>query len=490
MSTTTIKANASILGTFTQNDKIFLRIQLEAELCQRSLYEFFTRSTKILEPSTQWIYNWHFEYVCNILQQEFERIQRGDSKTTDIILSLPFRCGKSLMVSTIFPAWALIKDPSIPIINISATQDLATKFSHKAKMLIDSTWYQERFGGRFQLRQDSKAKSNFITDKGGSITAFGIGSTIIGSGGAMILIDDPNSPTDISQVSMTNVINTYLDVVYSRLNNPDVGLRLIMQQRVNVNDLTGYLLRTQPEKYLHICIPAILSPDLEPPELSERYIDGLFWSNRFSRKVLDDFSTTLRPQAFASQLMMRPSVIEGDLIKREWFKTIKLSEIQKVNPQWNIVIDTAYTNSTKNDPSAIMICGMHGNILYIRKVYQRWLQFFELLEFIKEQQLIYNIKKIFVESKATGLSVQQELKRQTNFVVLPLTPIGDKTTRVMSIQPQLQSGRVILVEDDSNEIFLNECAAFPNGRDDIVDTLCYSVTEFLKKGSGTVFRSV
>jgi len=489
MQATTIKEPESFLDKISPAQKLFLRKQLEAELCKRSLYEFFKYATKILEPSTSWDYNWHFEYVCDILQAEFERIQRGDPKARDIILSLPFRCGKSILVSTIFPAWVLIKDPSMAIINVSATQDLATKFSHKAKILIDSIWYQEHFGDIFKLRQDSKAKSNFLTDKGGSITAFGIGSTIIGSGGRMILVDDPNSPGTTSQSAMTEVINTYLDIIYSRLNNPIVDLRLVMQQRINVNDLTGYLLRTQPDKYQHICIPAILSSDLEPAELSEKYIDGLFWSNRFTQKVLDDFSMTLRPQAFASQLMMRPSVIEGDLIKREWFKYIKLSDAMAMNIVWNLVIDTAYTSQSANDPSALMVCGVKNNLLYIRQVRQRWLQFYELLEEIKELQKIYMIKNIFIESKASGISIQQELKRQTNFNVLPLQPIGDKTARVISIQPQLQSGRVVLVQDDWNDGFLNECASFPNGRDDMVDDLCYAVQEFVNKSTGIIFKA-
>lgn len=34
----------------------------------------------VLEPSTKWSFNWHIEYVCNILQEEVERIIRGDKK--------------------------------------------------------------------------------------------------------------------------------------------------------------------------------------------------------------------------------------------------------------------------------------------------------------------------------------------------------------------------------------------------------------------------
>jgi predicted phage terminase large subunit-like protein len=192
---------------------------------------------------------------------------------------------------------------------------------------------------------------------------------------------------------------------------------------------------------------------------------------------------------FASQLMMRPTILEGDLIKRSWFKTIKLSEVQKLNIKWNLVIDSAYTTNTKNDPSALMIVGTNGSNLYIRKVIQRWLQFYQLIEEIKETQKVYNIKKIYIESKASGISIMQELKRQTNFNVFPLQPLGDKISRVISCQPKIESGRVFLVEDDYAEIFLNECSTFPNGRDDMVDCLSYSIQEFLNKSGIPVIHS-
>lgn len=466
-----------------------LRSQVEAELCKRSFFEFFKRAVMVLEPSTKWSFNWHIEYVCNILQEEVERIIRGDKKTKDLIFSLPFRSSKSLIISVCLPTWCLIKDPTLTILNVSATADLATKFSHKAKMIITSNWFEDRFSDIFTLRQDSKAKSNFITDKGGGIQAFGITGTIIGSGGDLILIDDPSSPdANNSPNSFKMVVNTYLDVLYSRLNNPDVGLRVLVQQRLNVNDLTGFLLNTQPDKYRHVCIPAELTDDVYPKDLAMYYKDGLFWPDRFSREVLDDFKQVLRGSAYASQLMMRPQLLEGDLIKRSWFPIIKLSEVIKYNIEWNLVCDTAYTTSTKNDPSALMICGTYQNNLYIRKVIQRWLQFYELIEEIKELQKIYNIKRIYVESKASGISILQELKRQTGFNILPLDPIGDKVARVTSIQPQLESGRVILVEDDTNEAFLNEVASFPAGRDDQVDVLCYSVQQFLNKSNAPVLK--
>jgi predicted phage terminase large subunit-like protein len=468
-------------------DKTILLYRLENELYKRSLYEFFKATTKVLEPSTNWDLNWHFKYVADILQKDFERIQKGLPKEKDIIINLPFRSGKSLLVSVIYPAWCIMKNPTINIINISATQELATGFSHKALMLISSKWFTDRFPDII-LRQDSRAKGHFITTKGGSIQSFGINSMIIGSGGDILIIDDPNSPNETSQTSHANVVNVYLDIIYSRLNNPQVGSRIIMQQRVNIRDLSGYLLQTNPDGYTNITIPAQLSEDLNPKTLIEFYEDGLFWPSRFSIKVLEDFKKTLRGSQYASQLMMRPTLIEGDLLKRQWFKTIKQSEVIKLPIKWQMFVDSSYTQKTRNDPSAILIAGRHNNNLYIRKVIQRWLEFSKLIELIKEQQTIYNTQKIFIESKASGLSIQQELKRLTNFNIIPLIPIKDKIQRANTAQPICEAGKIFLVEDDWNEAFLNEVSTFPNGRDDQVDVLTYSIQELLQKGSGTIFR--
>jgi predicted phage terminase large subunit-like protein len=460
-----------------------LLVALESEISKRSLFEFFKLACVVLEPSTKWDFNWHFKYVADILQSEIERIIRGEEKTKDYVINLPFRSGKSMLISIITPVWGLIKDPTLNIICVSSTMELATKFSHKSKILIESEWFVERFSKIFELRADSKSKANFITNHGGSLTAFGITGSILGSGCDLMLLDDVQSPSDATPAGLKSVIEVYQDIIYSRLNNPSVGLRLILQQRVNINDISGYLMRTHPDKYKSITIPAILTEDLTPPGLVEHYVDGLFWGTRFNNKVLDDFRVTMRSTAYASQLLQRPTLEEGDMIKRSWFNIIKLSEVIKLNIKWNMIIDSAYTKNTINDPSGLMVVGKHNGDLYVRKMSQKWLQFNDLLGEIRELKTVYSIDRIYIETKASGISIKDELKRQFNYNVFPLTPLGDKIERVVSCQPQLESGRVWLVEDDWNENFLSECAAFPNGRDDQVDCLTYSINEFLKKST-------
>ena len=481
----------TIFDKITPADKIILRKLAEAELCQRSLYEFFKSSTQVLSPSVEWDYNWHFEYLCDILSGEVERMLKKEDKERDYIINVPFRSGKSTLISIILPVWCWLKDPSISLITVSATEALAVKFSHQSKILIESLWFQERFGDKFKLRMDSKSKGNYLNDRGGRREAFGISGTILGSGCDIMLCDDLQSPENVTPLGLKNTIQSFQDVLYSRLNDPRINFRIIMQQRLRENDISGYLLKVNPHKWNLICIPAILTKDVSPIELIEHYEDGLFWPSRFSQKVINDFQSTMRSQMFAGQLLQRPTVEEGDVIKRAWFQIIPLSKILNEKVDWCMFLDTAYTNKTKNDPSGILIAGKLRGDIIIRKVYQRWLQFHELLDDIKEQQIIYNIKKIYVEQKASGISISQELKRQTTFSIIPVSPQGrDKMARVIACQPSMESGRVILVEDEWNELFLSEVASFPFGsHDDLVDDLSYSIEQLLSKGSGTVFKS-
>jgi len=465
--------------------------RLESELGKRSLFEFFKMATKVLYPAVQWEYNWHFKYISDLLQAEVQRIVDKQPKDKDFIINLPFRSGKSILISIIFPVWCWIKDPTLNIIVVSATDALATKFSHTSKILIDSQWFQEHWGAVFQIRTDQHAKGSYMSTSGGRRESFGINSGIIGSGCDIMLLDDIQSPDNVTPVGLKNTIESYTDVLYSRLNNPNISLRICLQQRVHENDISGYLMRTNKEKYYHICIPAILSQDLHPADLAFNYIDKLFWNTRFSQKVMDDFKSTMRPAPYAGQLLQRPVPEEGDLIKRAWFQSMRQSEILGLNIQWNLVIDTAYTSKTSNDPSGFIVVGKYNNKLIILKAQRKWLQFHELITEIQELQKVYKIHKIYVEEKASGISIFQELQRLTRYNILKLNPKSkDKVERVMAIQPSLESQRVILVQDDSwNETFLSECASFPfSVHDDLVDCLSYSVEEFLNKSGVTVFK--
>ena len=124
----------------------------------------------------------------------------------------------------------------------------------------------------------------------------------IWQGGDIILVDDPTSPKNAaSETERDNANEWYKSTLYSRLNEPTKGVRIIIMQRVHEDDLSGYLLYHSPDKHKHICIPAELSPDLKPKNLEKFYQEGLFWKDRFSQAILDDYKSALGSYGYRSE---------------------------------------------------------------------------------------------------------------------------------------------------------------------------------------------
>ena len=86
--------------------------EVKAERYRRSYYAFFKDAFNVLEPQTKFVDNWHIQYLCDRLQQEVERIARGDKKKKDLIINIPPRTLKSKIVTVCLHAWAWISYPS------------------------------------------------------------------------------------------------------------------------------------------------------------------------------------------------------------------------------------------------------------------------------------------------------------------------------------------------------------------------------------------
>ena len=113
----------------------------------------------------------------------------------------------------------------------------------------------------------------------------------------------------------------------------------------------------------------------------------------------------------------------------------------------------------------------------------------EFPELIKEIQRFVmvngytNQSRIYIEPKASGKSIIQQLKRNTGLnVVEDKPPTQDKVSRVSAVTPIIESGRVKLLDGRYIDEFLNECASFPNGNhDDMVDTMTMCIDKYTNR---------
>ena len=427
--------------TLTTTDET-LRFALEKKLCELSFYEFFKKAWHIVEPSIELSTNWHHKYLCDALQEEAERIIANKPKTKDLVINIPFRSTKSLLVTVMFPVWSWIRNPKFRFITASYSAELSIEHSTRSRDIINSSWFKDRWGELFHIKKDQNLKSRYENNFLGVRRATSVGGTVTGQGGDFLIVDDPVSPQNAaSEIERENANEWYRTTFYSRLNNPLTGIRIIIMQRIHDNDLSGFLLydNTSRLKYKHICIPAELSDDVKPKKL-EKYYDknGLFWTDRFSKTILDDYKQALGSYGYAGQLMQTPTPLNSGMIKAEWLKIDKF-KMMEVGEKTTVdfVIDPAYTANEKNDPSALLAYIFKDNRWQIIDCVNVRKEFPELVKFIPQwvQKNGYsNRSRIYVEPKASGKSIVQTLQKETGLNVREdKPPSKDKVARVQDI---------------------------------------------------------
>lgn len=472
-----------------------LELSLKREIYSQSYYEFFKFCFTILFPSEKYEDSLHVGYLCNYLQAEVERMLRREEKDKDIIINLPPRASKSLIANVCLTSWVWIRDPSITFIVVSFDEKLSLVNAQYSRDIIKSLAFQELFGDIFQIRKDADAKGLFYTNKGGYRLSTTTGASVVGLKGQIIITDDIQSPKTAESILEIEKVNDYYSkTLYNRLTPINLGFRVNIQQRLNVADVTGTLLEKHRDDYHHICLPAEVSDNVNPPELKSLYINGVLDPNRLSPKILKQFRQVLGERGYAGQYSQLPAPETGNIIQEAWFDIISPYSITRdsINEPIYFFLDSAYTKKTENDPSAILACFRKNNILYIIDSTEVWLELPELIKFVKEyvvKNMYTSNSKIFVEPKASGLSLVQSLRAETmlNVVEAP-NPDTDKTSRVHAITPILESRRVRLLDGSYIPSFIEQLKVFPNGvHDDRVDTLSMAVKEMLVEGASPDF---
>jgi len=455
----------------------------------------------VLHPSEELIDNWHIKVLCDRLQTETVRIKAGEKKKQDILINIPPRSLKSMIVTIMWNAWAWLEYTEMKFITASYSAGLAADHSGMTKMIIESQWYQFLWP-EIELRHDSRAITKYANTKLGSRRATSVGGTVTGAGCDVLIGDDVINPKKAMSIrERTNCIDWWTRTMYNRLNNPEVGLRVVVMQRLHEDDLTGHILANKMN-YEHICMPAELTDDLEPPRLKKYYKKGLFFPDRFTRAILDEYNYEMGSFGYAGQYLQQPSPEGGGIVRTTWFKRFNLLELEaradKANHKliWDFTADTAYTENEANDPTAIMCYTVFEGQTYIRAVNTAFVEFPELAKWLPSfvtENGYDGSSHIYVEPKGSGKSIAQQLRRETNLNVIDdKAPTTDKTVRLNAISATIEAGKVHLLEHATwLDKFLHEVAAFPRGKhDDQVDCLSMAVSRTISTANSVTAFSI
>jgi predicted phage terminase large subunit-like protein len=415
-----------------------------------------------------------------IMAKAFDRIANGTLKR--LIVNMPPRHTKSEFASYLLPAYIMGRDPTSKIIQATHTGELAVRFGRKVRNLMDLDRYKEVFPD-VALKADSKAAGRWDTNKGGEYFAVGVGGAMTGRGANCLIIDDPHSEQDaLSALALDNAWEWYTSGPRTRL-QPGAAVVLVMT-RWGTKDLTARLLKSQSnanaDQWEVIEFPAVFNENEE----NERALWPSFWPIDELRAVRASMSV----QKWNAMYQQKPTSDEGAILKREWWQKWEKDTL----PPVEYIIqsyDTAYSKKETADYSVITTWGVFfpdedsgPNILLMDVRKGRW-DFPDLKRQAKEQYDYWQPDNVLIEAKATGTTLQQELRRM-GIPVTMYSPGGrragqDKVSRANSVAPILESGMVWATEDMWAQDLIEECAAFPNGdNDDQVDSTTQALMRF------------
>lgn len=285
--------------------------------------------------------------------------------------------------------------------------------------------------------------------------------------------DDPSSADEIQfPNARETVIRTYDDKLATRRRTPTTPTILIMQ-RLHVDDLVGWTKKNEPDQWEYVEVPA----------LDEN--DKSFWEERYPAEELKRIRE-INPYKFQAQYQQNPIIAGGQMIKSEWF------QFYQTHPKYTrifITSDTAMKTGQHNDYSVFMVWGVYQHSIYLIDMVRGKWEAPELLRQIRDLTNRYwlwenrlKMSALYIEDKASGVGLIQQMKRESKVPVIPLTPTKDKVSRVEEALPFLQAGRVFLPfnrEYGQNPVIIGECEMFARDlshtHDDVTDCLTYAI---------------
>lgn len=292
---------------------------LLASICRKSFFDFVREFWHtIIQEEPVW--NWHIPYLCDELQTVAERVFHRQPKLYDLIINVPPGSTKSTICSVMFPAWVWTRMSHAQLICASYGSDLALSLGRKTRDIILSEQYQS-FYPHLTLRKDHSSSSDFANTYGGWRFAIGAGGLVTGRHGHFLLVDDPIDPQRAVSEAEIKSVNTWMtDTLPSRKVDKVVAPTILIMQRLHQNDPTGnWLERTKGDGIRHICLPAEVTPKINPPELVDFYVDGLLDVNRLNRQVLNEFRLS-GEYAYAGQMLQDPVPPGGGMFKVDRIK--------------------------------------------------------------------------------------------------------------------------------------------------------------------------
>jgi hypothetical protein len=408
--------------------------------------------------------------------------QDGELLVQNLLINIAPGTLKSRIVMVLFPSWVWLWAPNFTWSctssndeNVKRDSQLHREFVTTAGAAEDDPtgtgWYVRTFGITWKIKDGSRdkrtkkrgVKSDSIgrweTTAGGRRLSRTLLSGFVGVHSDGTLVDDPDDPHRVyNDAERERTHSKWTKAIENRVVHEMRSIRIIIQQRVHVDDLSGYVLsqsRWAPDNragWAWLVIPMEYgkgpreAPDVSPFGWRDwRCEDGqVLQDDRFPRRVLDDKKRKLGTFSYEGQYNQNPEALDGGMMRRHWWSWFRPHDLT-VSPAWHrphgtkdatehpavmlgahksrigeydldwmtITVDSTF-GSTSDTASAVGILVVGGRKLlkYVFDDVTDVRTFLQTVDAIKKLIRRYPARRVLVELKANGTSVIEQLKKE------------------------------------------------------------------------------
>lgn len=458
----------------------------ERREAEASLAEFIHQAWHILEPATPLLWNYHLDFICDDLEVASDAIDPTQPPPVEPIrdvYNLPPRYMKSSVISVFWPVWEW-GPRGLPFSRWlfgSFNAGLATFHSVCRRTVIESAWYQQRWGHVFTLSSDQNVKTEFANDKRGMMLATGLHGSRLGRGGLRVVIDDAHDPENVlSDDVREGDIRRLKQGFTTRLDNKRRGALINVQQRLHEADASAHFLAIgyRHTRFENPCDETRVMTSRKG-HVYQRTEGALLWPEREDATAVAEARRTLGPFGFAGQYGQAPAPIGGVIFQREWWQFYR--ELPAIRDGKAASLDCAFKGTDDSDFVGSAVGLFAGALTYILEIDK------ERLTYPGTKALVRTIRgrhpdasHIYVEDKANGPAVIDDMRDEIAGLVA-VEPQGGKIARAHAASGDVEAGNVLLPVylDDQGVVipgrewvpeFIDRMSKFPKiAHDDDVD---------------------
>lgn len=432
--------------------------------------------------------------------------------------------GKSEIFCIAYPLRRICEDPNVRILIVQKTATEAEKTLSVIKSELESNarlkaFYAGHWQEKVGITDISNAGGNVLVagrkegawqqsriyvkrkrrSKDPTVEAVGIGGAITGGHYDIIILDDVEDDESCRTKGRIEWIKRWFSGTILQLREPHTKTIVVGTLKTPANDLY----KTIQDNPVWNCkiVSAILSHKLEDIEYDAVWDEETgdivsvnvktpnvvtLWPSRWGiKELIFDMLASPSRAIWVREKLNDLGEMVGKIFKMEWFGHYTVEDLPLIFDETVQIWDTALSDKDSSDWSTCITGGIRKGTLYILHVFRDRLNFPALCGRVQDLYDLWEPGRLYIENKASGISLLQVLRTETTVPVLEANPRNkSKTERAHAVTIYPESGRVKMpVQAPWLNAFLGELMVFPDGdHDDQVDVFVYLVYYGLVKG--------